>query len=232
MTQAFKPVLMALLVGTVTAPSPATAQGTTSASASTPELLVRAAARYADLDGMCAAFLQRLEVPLLGTEVASHGRLCSKRPAYFRMDFDDPEGDAVVADGSHLWVYFPSSQPGQVLKSPLSDGGAIDFTREFLADPGVKYSATDEGPEEVDGRATRRFVLDPNTDDLGYTRARVWIDVGEALIRRVEIHQDNGSIRHVTLQGIDLAPRMATSDFDFDVPTGVQVITMGQEASR
>lgn len=232
MIHASKPILMALMVGALMAPSAASAQSDASATASTPELLVRAADRYARLDGMCAAFLQRLEVPLLGNEVQSHGRLCSKRPAYFRMDFEDPEGDAVVADGSHLWVYFPSSQPGQVLKSPLGDGGAIDFTREFLADPGVKYSATDEGPEEVDGRNTHRFVLDPNTDDLGYTLARVWIDVDEALIRRVEIHQDNGSIRHVTLQGIDLAPSMPTSDFDFDVPTGVQVITMGQEASR
>ncbi len=194
----------------------------------TPELLSRASAQYERLDGMCADFEQRLVVPLLGTEVHSSGRLCSKRPAYFRMDFRDPDGDAVVADGEHLWVFFPSSQPGQVLRSQLGEGAEVDFAREFLSDPGVKYRATHEGTELVDGLRSHRFLLDPVVSGLGYTKARVWIDESQALVRRVEIHQENGSVRHLSLHDIDLAPGLTASDFRFVVPSGVLVVGVGE----
>ncbi len=222
MTESSPIVLTALLVLAV--PSPGLA------GQSAPDLLLRAAAKYEQLDGMCASFQQRLEVPLLETEVPSSGRLCSKQPAFFRMDFVEPDGDAIVADGEHLWVYFPSSQPGQVLRSPLGEGAQVDFTREFLSDPGVKYEATEEGTDLVSGRGTTRFALDPKTGGLGYTLAKVWIDTELALIRRVEIHQDNGSIRHVTLNNIDLAPGMTASEFQFTQPSGVQVVSIGEDA--
>ena len=196
----------------------------------TPDLLLRAADKYEQLDGLCADFRQRLEVPLLDTEVPSRGRLCSKQPAYFRMDFEEPSGDAIVADGEHLWVYFPSSQPGQVLRSPLGAGAEVDFTREFLSDPGVKYEATDEGTEVLQGRTTHRYLLDPVATGLGYTMAKVWIDTELALIRQVEIHQDNGSIRHVTLSEIDLAPGMTAAEFSFDAPSDVHVVSIGEGA--
>ena len=35
------------------------------------------------------------------------------------MDFHEPEGDLIVADGSHLWLYYPSTHPGQVIRSEI-----------------------------------------------------------------------------------------------------------------
>ena len=59
------------------------------------------------------------------------------RPNRLAIRFTDPAGDAIIADGKAVWVYLPSSAPGQVIKRPATDRGSvpIDFTGEFLASP-------------------------------------------------------------------------------------------------
>jgi len=189
------------------------------------QLLERASQRFDALDGLCASFEQRLQVPLLGTDNTSQGRLCQRPPHYFAMDFSTPQGDRIVADGEHLWVYYPSTQPGQVLRTSLSTTGAIDFYREFLADPTTKYAVTAEGAETVDGRTAQRFRLEPK-QSLGYLRATVWIDESDALIRRVEIEQENGSLRRVDLTDLQLNPQFAAGTFTFDPPAGTRVMSL------
>jgi outer membrane lipoprotein-sorting protein len=141
------------------------------------------------------------------------------------MRFTEPAGDAVVADGSHFWIYYASVNPGQVLKVPLDPAlGGLDFYREFLESPETKYDAVLEGREEVTGHATHRLRLVP-VERRGYSRARVWIDAESAMIRRVEVHEDNGTVREVELDAIRVDPPLAADAFTFRVPDGVRVIS-------
>lgn len=189
------------------------------------QLLERAAERYQSMDALCAEFTQVMRVPLLGSEVHSQGTLCQRRPHFFTMDFSDPPDDRIVADGDHLWIYFPSTQPGQVVRSPLGAAGAMDFHREFLDRPMAKYVVSAEGSETLGGVETQRVRLEPRAS-AGYVRATVWIDTAEALIRQVEIEQDNGSVRRVTLSDLDTAPRIGQETFEFQVPEGTRVVAM------
>ena len=187
-------------------------------------MLERASERYAGIDAFCGAFEQEMNVPLLRQVTRSRGRLCQARPDHFLMDFSDPEGDVVVADGEHLWVYFPSTDPGQVFRSDLSaSDGRFDFHREFLEDPGEKYRPEYRGEEVVDGRSTHVVSLTP-LEPSPYVRAQVWIDAESALIRKVEIHEDNESVRTVVLRDLEIEPQISASLFEFEPPSGVQVI--------
>lgn len=189
------------------------------------EILENAARRYGGVDTVCADFEQLLTVTLLGEERASRGELCQRRPNLFAMRFADPEGDAVVADGTHFWIYYASVNPGQVVKAPLDPArGGLDFYREFLDDPAEKYDATVEGEEEVTGRPTVRLHLQPLAD-RGYRSARVWIDVERATIRRVQVAENNGTVRDLTLDRIRENPSLPGDAFTFRVPPGVQVIS-------
>ena len=68
--------------------------------------------------------------------------------------------NGAVADGRFVWVYLPSSAPGQVVKRPASAGATvpIDFTGQFLSAPRSKYeiAAASIGAAglSVDGRPT------------------------------------------------------------------------------
>ncbi len=213
--------VLACVLGPITlatAAAPAEAQ-------SAAGLLERAAERYAGLDALCADFQQRLQVPLLGQTTESRGRLCQRAPSFFRMDFSEPEGDEIVADGEHLWIYYPSTQPGQVVQTDLRGGGAVDFHREFLSEPNRRYVVEPEGSETVAGRRTERIRLTPRAA-APYTRATVWIDTDEALVRRIEIEQDGGSTRRIEMSDLTLNPDLADDFFRFAVPEGTHVVRM------
>lgn len=186
--------------------------------------LEAASARYGTFETICADFRQRLENPLLDETRDSSGRLCQRRPNLFRMDFADPAGDEVVADGSHFWLFYKSLNPTQVLQFPLDpERGGLDFFREFLLDPTSKYEVTSEGRESIDGFITWRLSLVPRAP-RGLASARVWIDPEAALIRRIEVVDDNGLLRRVDLSEIALDPALASGFFEFDVPPGVDVV--------
>ncbi|HSG47535.1 MAG TPA: outer membrane lipoprotein carrier protein LolA [Longimicrobiales bacterium] len=213
--------LHALMCALVVLSLPAAARGQDRAA----QALETASRRYQEFSTLCADFKQVLTVTLLGDRRESRGELCQRRPNLFFMRFSDPEGDAVVADGSHFWIYYPSMNPGQVLKLPLDPSrGGLDFYREFLDRPDEKYDATLEGEEVVTGRNTVRIALRPR-EPRGYRTARVWIDPAQGMIRQVEINEDNGTIRLLTLDAIRVDPPLAEGAFTFPVPEGVRVIS-------
>lgn len=188
-------------------------------------LLEAAADRFSGVDAVCADFVQEIRVPLLGEERTSRGRLCQRRPNLFRMDFLDPEGDRVVADGRHFWLYYPSMSPGQVVRLPVDpERGGLDFFREFLGDPAATYQVGAGENEQVGGFATLRIPLEP-TSPRGYRRATVWIDRDSRMIRQIEVEEENGSVRRVTLSDLRVDPPLAADHFEFAPPAGVTVIS-------
>ncbi|MEX0856013.1 MAG: outer membrane lipoprotein carrier protein LolA [Gemmatimonadota bacterium] len=189
-------------------------------------VLERASARHDALEGFCADFAQEIEVTLLRETVRSRGELCQARSDHFEMRWTDPAGDRIVADGTYLWVYFPSSDEGMVSRTRMAGiDGSFDLHREFLSDPGERYAATHEGMEEVDGRAVHVLHLTPQVPTQ-YRDARVWIDAEEFLIRKLVIEEaETESIRTIQLSGIRLNPVLPADRFAFVPPPGVQVIT-------
>lgn len=189
------------------------------------EILEATAERYGAATSLCARFAQTLEVPLLGEERSGVGMLCQAQPDRFAMRFSEPEGDAVVVDGTSVWLYYPSTDPKQVLKLPMAQlPGGFDFHRAFLSDPASKYAVTYGGSEVVAGRTTHRLELVPLDRSEQYRHAEAWIDAGTPVLRRIRITEENGSIRTVTLEDVELGARAPDGWFEFTPPDGVQVI--------
>ena len=142
----------------------------------------------------------------------------------FAMRFTDPDGDMVISDGDYFWVYYPSLHDDQVIRYPVSQSpGRYDFFQEFLNDPASKYEASDGGLEDVGGKSCRVIELTPKAEAT-YRRARLWLDPETDLICRLEVHQENGSIRTVTLRSLRLNPALTGEEFVFEVPEGARVV--------
>ena len=183
----------------------------------------RAAARYREVAAMCADFEQVIEVRLVRRTIESAGRVCQQRPNLFSMRFTDPQGDMVISDGAHFWVYYPSIDEEQVRRQPAAQSpGRHDFIREFLEDPASKYTAEDGGTELVKGRECRVVSLTPRTG-ASYLGARLWLDTENDVIRRLELAEESGNLRTVTLSEVDLSPALDPGLFTFEVPEGARV---------
>lgn len=197
------------------------------------KILAQAERTYEGVDTMCAHFHQTIEVPLLRQSSEGMGRLCEARPNLFSMRFEQPEGDLIVVDGEHVWMYTPSDDPEQVIQLPLSassDGRAIDFRREFLEEPDDRYEVTlvrtlpaGETPAPEDEGAYLLSLVPRGATK--YDEARVWIGSESHLIRRVEIHEENGSVRTIAISDIDLGADPSPDIFSFTPPPGTRVIT-------
>lgn len=182
-----------------------------------------ASARYGAVPSLCADFVQTLSVPLLGEERSGRGRLCQAQPNRFAMRFTEPAGDAVVVDGTSVWIYYPSMDPKQVLRFPMAQSpGGFDFHREFLEDFAAKYDLTLEGTEYVTGGSAYRIRLIPKKA-ASFLAAVVWVEEG-GILRQVRVEEENGSVRTVTLDHVEMGAQPPRGWFTFTPPPGAQVI--------
>jgi len=186
-------------------------------------IMRRVERRYGPVRTLEAEFVQRLNVPLLGSEQVSRGRLYQQQPNLFAMRFTDPDGDRVVADGRYLWMYQPSEDPNQVLRTRLADGSApLDFHREFLQDAEDRFRISREGEATVQGRSTHVLRLVPRSA-AGYRQVRIWVDQESHEVHRFEVQEENETVRRIDLRNVRTNVSIPRSVFEFTPPAGASV---------
>lgn len=189
--------------------------------------LDRAVRAYKNVKTVRATFTQTITNPLLGATVTSAGELVQRRPNHVAVRFTDPAGDRIVADGAWVWFYLPSSTPGQVVRTRIAKGGSgsPDLTAQFLDTPSSRFDVTDLGRERVNGRRTRVLSLVPKPGvEAAFTKAVVWVDSADALIRQFELTEPSEIVRRVSITRLTLNPAIPASAFRFTPPSGTRVI--------
>lgn len=187
----------------------------------------RAVAAWSKIRAVRGTFEQTVSNSLTGTSAFARGDYVQERPNRLSIRFSQPASDAIVADGQVVWIYLPSSTPGQVIKRPANDRSAvpIDFTAQFLDSPRTKYDIAAGGTRTVSGHPTHALVLTPKQGSSApFTKATVWVDDDDSLIREFEVSDSNGVSRHVQLLTVQIDPKIDQSAFAFNVPKGVKVI--------
>lgn len=212
-----------LSIGPWAHPSIATAQQDARA------LVSRASAAYRGLRSLRADFDQLIQNPMIGDQ-ASRGVLTQSGPARLAMRFSDPDGEAIVIDGQYLWVYTPSTTPGQVLRSPLPSGGPVygyNLIAWLLDRPHERYESKFLRNDWLEGRAVSVVEMVPTVPDMPFSRAVVWLDRSDGLPRRIAIEETSGQQRTLTLRNLRANVRTGEDTFRFSVPSGVRVIEQG-----
>lgn len=186
----------------------------------------RAVAAYRSVRTIRATFEQSISNALTGSDIPSKGEFEQSRPDKFAFRFADPKGDVILSDGKFVWLYLPSSTPKQVIRAPLTADleGSMDLIGAFFTNPRVRYVITDAGGAIVGGRATRAVDLVPKKGEVGFTKARVWIDAEDGMLRQFEAHETSGITRRVRIVRVELNARVAASAFAFAVPKGVKIV--------
>ena len=202
-------------------PNPARAQ-------SADVIIDRAVAAYARLNSMRAEFKQTLTNPLTGNSQTTSGVILRKKPNLLSITFES--GDRVAADGSTLWVFLPSSVPGQVMRMPYtgSNASTVDPAEQFLNAPRTRFTVTSSGTANVSGRATHAVTLVPKRANAGFTSAKVWIDDADSSIRQFDVESANGLKRHVVITSFTPNPELSKSTFRFAVPKGAKIVDQSQ----
>ncbi len=187
----------------------------------------RVAKAWGAQTSLAASFEQRITNPLLGRTLTSKGTFQQLRPNKVAITFTDPSGDRIVNDGKSLWVYLPSSTPGQVLKLPGNSDGAVvvDLLGQLLDAPKKSFTITGGEAVTIEGRATRRVQLVPRiAGSVPFQKATLWLDEKEPRPVRVQVLDPQGVDRTITLTSWSPNARIDAKAFKFTTPKGVKVI--------
>lgn len=189
------------------------------------EILHQAATAYERVVTLKSEFVQKIMIPALETEKEGRGIVYQKKPNYFLMKFVEPTGDMVVADGEWFWMYYPSAQPDQVIRTPIDQSGErATLGQGFVVNPTERYVATYVREENVGDRPAYLLSLVPKFD-APYTLVRVWIDAQDFLVRKFEVHEENETVRTLTLSNVEAGIDLPDDLFAFTPPPGVEVYT-------
>ena len=189
----------------------------------------RAVDAYTKVKTVRATFSQTLSNPLMGTTVTAKGEILQQRPKYLSVRFTDPAGDRIIADGKFLWIYLPSTNPGQVIRARVGENGAgvPDVTAQFLDAPKTRYAVSDAGRGVVGRRSARMLTLVAKEAAVPFTKATIWVDDVDGLVRQFEMTDANDMVRKVTITELAINTPVAKSVFRFTPPRGVKVFDQG-----
>jgi outer membrane lipoprotein carrier protein len=190
------------------------------------EILACAEEKYEALRTLRARFRQTIVVPLLERTRTGSGLWYQKGRGRFKMEFTDPHGDLIVADGTYVWLYYPTTNPGQVIRSTIeaSPTGAqmFDLQGRIFDDAKTVYEAEHVLDEEVTGKPTHLVALTPR-EASPYRLVRVWVDTETFLVRKFEITEENETVRTVELSQLEPDVPITDRTFLFQLPSEVDV---------
>jgi len=187
----------------------------------------RAVAAWAKVATVRGTFEQTVSNSLTGSSATAHGEYTQERPNRLSIRFLAPDSGAIVSDGRAVWVFLPTSAPGPVVKRPATDRSAspIDLTGQFLDAPRTKYDISAAGTRTVDGHAAHGLILVPKKGSSApFSKATVWVDDDDSLIREFEEIEPSGVTRHVHITAIQTNVPIDRSGFNFTIPKGVKVV--------
>jgi len=189
-------------------------------------ILDRASSSFDTVRTLAADFTQIVDNPMLGDPDTTRGRLFQRRPNYFAMRFSEPKNDRIVADGRRLWLYTPSTTPGQVIRSTIPGTGTTgpNLIGQFVEHPRERYTARYVRADSVEGVPVDVIALTPRANDLLYSEATVWIAKQDGLIRRIDIVENSGQHRTIALKHLAVNGAIAPREFRFSPTSGVRVV--------
>jgi outer membrane lipoprotein carrier protein len=213
------PIFAVLLVGA--------SLGSVGLAAQDPSAIVRrASGAYRGLASLQADFIQIIEDASLGDTLRSEGRLAQAGDNRFAMRFTDPAEDAIVIDGRHVWIYTPSTTPGQVIRTPVEADPVygVNVLAKVLDRPADRYQLSYVKSESVGGRTQDVVSTVPRSPTARFDRAVLWIDRDDGLPRRIELDESPGVRRILVLSHLRPNAPLRPNTFVFEVPKGVRIV--------
>jgi outer membrane lipoprotein carrier protein len=191
-------------------------------------VLQRASAAYEGVRSLRADFTMTFENPLLRQTTTSRGTIYQRQPDRIALRFSEPDGDLILSDGQHFWVYYPSVNAQQVIRSPASAGGesGVNLQAQFVGNPVERFRYELHGTEAAGGRSAHVLTLVPR-QRAEYRSLKVWVDSRDGLVRRFELTEHNGNVRRFDLQNLQVNPAIQESVFRFTPPAGARIVDAG-----
>jgi outer membrane lipoprotein carrier protein len=172
-----------------------------------------------------ADFQQETEVKALGRSLKAWGKLSFKRPGNMLWRYEEPKGQIVLTDGSHL--FFLQPEQNQVIKSPLKNAFRSDIPLSFLLGLGnlkKDFNAVLKSTEK-DEYILR---LEPKGEAGGFSEILLGVNRKSADIVWVSIRDAANNLTSLRFSNMKKGVGLQDSLFRINIPDGIDIVELGQ----
>ncbi len=183
-------------------------------------LVSRLQRHYSDTESFTAKFKETLTSPGGAPRVRT-GKVAYRKPGMIRWEFDPPQAETIVADGTTLYDYDPGLN--QVIEMPEQSAFKNRSIAAFILGVGnLKRDFDVESINEsgVEGLAHLALKAKENGP-----RIELGVDPKSLNITTLRAADAIGNVTEVQLTDIERNVAVAKSTFDFAVPAGADVVT-------
>ena len=166
-----------------------------------------------------ANFTQTYRSGALGRAIVESGTVKVKRPSRMLFDYLKPDRKLFVADGDNYYFYVPKDKQVTI----QNQRGDKRATARILAEGRLLDHFQCVG-EEQDALGRKLILVSRSDRDADVSRIAVVLDV-HLRLRALEIRDAEGSTSRMVFDDFKENVGLADSQFRFDVPRGVEVIS-------
>jgi outer membrane lipoprotein carrier protein len=218
--------LKGLLGALVTALSLAAHHWSVAAESKSAEQIVDALQKNYDATvDFVADFQQETEVKTLNRSLKAWGKLSFKRPGKMLWRYEEPKGQIVLADGSHL--YFLQPEQNQVIKSPLKNAFRSDIPLSFLLGLG-NLKKDFNAVLKVTENDQYILRLEPKGEAGGFSEILLGVNRSSADIVWVSIRDAANNLTSLRFSNMKKSVGLQDPLFRVKIPDGMDIVELGQ----
>ena len=191
---------------------------------------------YDDIVDFSAKFNQVTEATFLGGPAIQNGDVFFKKPGKFRKHIgsiaDDTFSQDIITNGKTLWYYMPNEKQVFIYDSGEALEGLIflsflfgkgKLTEEF--EVAMKESTMEEAKNSY------LMALVPKDPDTGVEWILLVVNKDTLLPRQINVYSVTKSVIRIAFEDIKINQNLSDSFFNFQVPSGVDIIRKTSEYS-
>jgi outer membrane lipoprotein carrier protein len=184
--------------------------------------LAKARALYGRAHDLTCVFEQESLWQGIDETVRSRGTLSLRFPERVRLEYDDPDGDLLVADGHLMWTYVRSLK--QAVRTELDSTG-YHVGRLLLAFLESSAGVTRLGEEKVGGKAAVSYSIRWVENPFRLVDLRLWMTREDGRIVRFEFEDEQGNHTRYVFSKIRFDGGVPDEQFLFTPPPGTDVVS-------
>lgn len=192
---------------------------TVAVAAETEEIIKAIETKYTDVSVMQADFTQTTRSALFGAE-QQRGDVTLKRPSMMRWNFTNEK--QFVTDGKTMWIY--TRADNQVIK--YDDISTSTSTADSLLQSLDKLSEIFKVEVEPGDSGQHILLLLPNGKNSQFKKIRLTMSA-DFSVEHVVVTDAFENVTELKFTNMKLNGQVEDSSFQFDIPTGAEVITAG-----
>lgn len=153
------------------------------------------------------------------------GRAWFKHPGKMRWEYLEPESHVIVSDGENLWIYRPEDR--QVVVGNAADYFGDGKGASFLAEVELLKEIFEVSLDDCTGKRCRlELVPLEKQEEL----AAVYLEINRDTmdIKQVESENIYGDVTRIFFENQEFEPETEDGFFKFSIPSGADVLKMGE----